>query len=382
MAVDEFWRVYYNPNVWDTYTKIECAAIILHELEHLLSRHAERLSAMLGHKPPSAEKASESLKALLEKANKCMDAAIHGRKGWTRDNIPRDSIFPENYGLPLGLSWEEYFKLWPDPPEEEEEEGREKGPGPEGYPGGEGSGAGQPQSWELGPPGKTGAAPGVTPEQRELIRQGTARDIMEASASGKLRGSGHGHWISWAESQLAPAKTPWQTIAAALIRQERVRSGDEDESYTRPHPLSWSLPGRIVLPSLVSFEFDVAAVFDHSSSMADKDVLESYSEVEGLIRTCGATCHAYIATTGVSETHQNLGSLRTLVSGRHRGGTDLRPAMEKAVETGCDLLVVTTDGYTPWPSERPAVPVIILLIGNHCPASRCPSWATVLECDV
>jgi predicted metal-dependent peptidase len=42
------------------------------------------------------------------------------------------------------------------------------------------------------------------------------------------------------------------------------------------------------------------------------------------------------------------------------------------------LLIVLTDGYTPWPASPPSQPVIIGLVGDHAASPALPSWAKVI----
>ena len=378
MAVDKYWRLYYDPVLWDRCSRVEIAAMIMHEVEHLLGRHAQRAAAILGYEPPPPSEQSPTLKRLLKKMNIAMDYAIHGRKGWTRDNVPRWGVFPDKDGLPLGLSFEKYLSLMPDD-EEEEEDGGDGGRGRKGESCGGGSGAGQPNEWELGDPGEAGS--GLGKDQQEQVLQGTAQDIKEAQESGRLQGKDAGRWVKWADQFLAPSTVPWQTLAAAVIRQQKRVAGADDFSWQRPSPLSWGMPDGIILPGMVSYEFTTGVVLDQSGSMGDKDVMDSMSEVEGLIKTCNSKVNAYVAAVDVASAHKDLHSMRSLTGGRTNGGTDLRPAMAQAIKDNCDLLVVCTDGYTPWPSERPRVPVVVLLFGAHCGEKRCPDWATVVVCD-
>ena len=45
------------------------------------------------------------------------------------------------------------------------------------------------------------------------------------------------------------------------------------------------------------------------------------------------------------------------------------------------VVVVLTDGHTPWPKVEPSVPVIIGLIGLRRKLTT-PSWATTIEIDL
>jgi hypothetical protein len=45
-----------------------------------------------------------------------------------------------------------------------------------------------------------------------------------------------------------------------------------------------------------------------------------------------------------------------------------------------DVVIVLTDGFTPWPAAKPPFKTIICLVGRYAaePAS-CPQWATVVQ---
>ncbi|WP_150254632.1 VWA-like domain-containing protein [Nocardiopsis deserti] len=62
------------------------------------------------------------------------------------------------------------------------------------------------------------------------------------------------------------------------------------------------------------------------------------------------------------------------------GGTDLREGIAAAVATRPrpDLLLVLTDGHTPWPGGRPPVPVAVGLVGGAAVPPPPPDWAHVV----
>jgi predicted metal-dependent peptidase len=65
------------------------------------------------------------------------------------------------------------------------------------------------------------------------------------------------------------------------------------------------------------------------------------------------------------------------------GGTDMGTGIRAAqhLKPRPTLIIVLTDGYTPWPAQAPPLPVIAAVIGRHraeLPAT--PPWVRRVEC--
>ncbi len=61
------------------------------------------------------------------------------------------------------------------------------------------------------------------------------------------------------------------------------------------------------------------------------------------------------------------------------GGTDMRRGIDQALAARPrpDLVVVLTDGETPWPARDPGTPIVVALLEEpHVPP---PSWARVVH---
>jgi predicted metal-dependent peptidase len=60
------------------------------------------------------------------------------------------------------------------------------------------------------------------------------------------------------------------------------------------------------------------------------------------------------------------------------GGTDMGVGLERALADGHDLIVVLTDGYTPWPGSPPRARVVVGLFHEDEAPPLPPTWAKVV----
>lgn len=144
------------------------------------------------------------------------------------------------------------------------------------------------------------------------------------------------------------------------------------------------------MPSMLKPLPTIAIVIDTSGSAADSELGVALGETAGILKSVGGggnrisvySCDAAVQTAqGVCSTAQI-----TLVGG---GGTDLRHGIRRA-QAGTprpDIIVVITDGYTPWPEDRPAGRVIAGLLGRppeldefgDWQPARPPEWAETVR---
>jgi predicted metal-dependent peptidase len=120
-------------------------------------------------------------------------------------------------------------------------------------------------------------------------------------------------------------------------------------------------------------------VIDTSGSMGDDDLTAALAEVTGVLRgvgvhgnrvtvlSCDADVHAVRRVTSIEQVE--------LLGG---GGTDMRVGIDAAL-TGPEppnVVIVLTDGHTPWPDTAPPCRIIAGLVGEAPPIP--PPWiATV-----
>lgn len=388
IGVDKYWRCYYDPKKVMGWGVPVTAATLLHEIGHLLMGHAQRSEA-LGIGP-------ENHKA----ANCCQDAELNddlirdieaqrdGLEMWT--DVP--PVVPAMFQQPEGRIWEEYYAALPKLKIQFQGQGQ-KGKGGEGdedaqggsSAAGEGpgrvvevrdcgsgaTGGSRPHEAPAGgrEGGKKGDAPvpaGVSPAEAEILRGAVAKAIQEHV---KNRGTVPGGWQRWAQARLTPAKVDWRRELAAQVRScLRYVAGLVDYSYARPGRRQAASPD-IVLPSMRRPVPVVSIVIDTSGSMDDAALDDARSEAEGVCRALGVSVHVMSVDAAV-HTDQTVMNARQIKLGGG-GGTDMRVGVEHALahKPKPDVIIVLTDGLTPWP-EASAVPrhvkLIAVLVGHGC----------------
>jgi len=208
---------------------------------------------------------------------------------------------------------------------------------------------------------------------RELLERSLAAAIQERAAA---RGDVPAGWRRWAEDRTRPA-VDWRARLGAVIRLGlRTVAGQVDFSYRRPSRRAGAY-GDVVPPSLVRRVPETVLVIDTSGSVGDDVLSRLLVEVTGIVRAVagpGRRLRALCCDARPYPVQEvRRASDIALVGG---GGTDMRAglAAAAALRPRPDLVVVLTDGDTPWPERRPAAHVVACLIGA---GGTAPDWAAV-----
>jgi predicted metal-dependent peptidase len=204
----------------------------------------------------------------------------------------------------------------------------------------------------------------------EAIRREVAGRILEAA---KRRGDVPGDLIRFAEAVLTP-KVPWETLLRALVSQALAPvRGPVHRTYAVLHRrtpfLGAILPGgRDGLPR-------IALVVDTSGSMSDRELEQALAEVRRILALVGTlTVYSVDAAVQAAQTVRDARQVRL----KGGGGTDMRVGIEEALKGRPDLIVVYTDGHTPWPEKAPPVPVVVVCTTDE----KTPPWAKRVRVEV
>ncbi len=253
---------------------------------------------------------------------------------------------------------------------------------------GSGSG-GERRPWERPITGSDAAAlprdGSVDPDRADLIRFETA-DQVRAHTRSQGAGAVPNGLRKWSDSVLEPIVDWRRELRAAVSRALSQSAGRRDYSWSRPprrRVPGYSTPG-MAAPAPPS----VAVVVDTSGSMSPDDLAQCIADIASLTRSvAGAAggvpvrvmpCDAAAGPVSLVRTKSDVPRIE-LTGG---GGTDMRVGIEAAaaLRPTPDVIVVLTDGYTPWPEAPPAAAcraTCIAVIVTESPASAeapVPAW--------
>ena len=354
-AVDESWRLYVDPDKVDEWSVEVLGSLLVHHTGHLVRDHAGRARRLGVARDTSKDWALAA------------DAEINDDLIGTGLRIP-DPVLPQALGWKPGHLAEEYFHVGHRPTEDEPDCG---------------SGAdGVPRRWEL----MRGEGGGLPPGERQLIRCQVAREVLQHNREGvgRLPAS----WRRWAEELLEP-KVDWRKVLAAEIRKGITTvSGKVNYTYRRPSRRA-SVSRDVVLPGLERPVPEVAVVCDTSGSMSEQQLGQVLAEVDGLLKSVGLARNRVrvLAVDAAVQTVQRATSAQRLelVGG---GGTDMGAGIEAAarLRPRPSVVVVLTDGLTPWPTAPPkGLHIVVGIIeGGGLRGGRpweAPTWARVVRIE-
>lgn len=209
-----------------------------------------------------------------------------------------------------------------------------------------GSGAdGRPRPWEGDSDGR------LSPGQAELLRHRTAVAIQRQHA--QQPGTVPAEWLRWAES-VVPSHTDWRRILAAELRGAITAiAGNVDYTYRRISRRTYAMAGekRVVLPSLRRPMPTVAIVCDTSGSISDEQLTLALAEVEALLARTGLRSTGITVLAVDTDVHATTRAHRAAQVQLAGGGTDMAAGIAAAADLRRrpDIIVVLTDGWTPWP---------------------------------
>ncbi len=190
---------------------------------------------------------------------------------------------------------------------------------------------------------------------QESIRKQIAETI-------KKMGNAPGELKEWATAYLN-SLVDWRNVLRTKLRNNicSIKEGEQDFVWIDPYYIIDPDP---IEPLAPKDQYDrtvnISVVIDTSGSMSKKEISHALAEAIQITRETNERimlifCDASPQIVGLVG-EENLKKIE--ITGR--GGTDMREGIKTALELDppAELIVVLTDGYTPYPTEKPNVPVV------------------------
>ncbi|AXV10282.1 hypothetical protein DVS28_b0542 (plasmid) [Euzebya pacifica] len=204
---------------------------------------------------------------------------------------------------------------------------------------------------------------GVSAHEADLLRRDAAIQIRNHQG-GSGQGTVPAGLSRLAEEILAPPKIDWRRHLRASVKSGLSwAAGKVDYTYRRPSKRTQR--GGVILPSMQMPKPKVVTVLDTSGSMGSDDIQAALAEIDGICKKAGlrGDDHKITYVDAAASDLQRVNSAKDIVL-TGGGGTDMRVGIDLALEERPrpHVVIVMTDGYTPWPDTPPHDCKVIIVI--------------------
>lgn len=246
---------------------------------------------------------------------------------------------------------------------------------------------GKPRGYEVAP--DNAEVPAAASELKAAVKTQVAAEITKSKSR---PGQVPGELIRWADDYLSP-KINWRRQLAVRVRVAMAtKAGRRDYSMMRPSRREQGMTNsdrQIRLPSMRQpGDPNVTVVVDTSGSISDDTLKETLTEVIGITRAVGHSggiwvipCDYVAYSAAKVRTAADVKSLK-FPGG---GGTDMRAGIRAALDSKQkpDVVVVVTDGFTPWPDEKPTgCDNFIVLLTEEAKRDSVPQWGKTVYLEL
>lgn len=434
LTVDRHWRLYYDDAALQRMSIEEAAGVILHELDHLLKRHHKRAKSLVGE--GQWEAWNYATDAAINGDLKAQDiplpdGVVYPERLGLPDGLSAEEYFrklTEQTEQPNEDNEDESQDLPSEQPgdsddnndetsdsQDTEGEDREPGsdtsdqgssdPGHEGasepttgssdrleHPCGENEASrpvepqpigssgscsdGRQRPWELGPPNDDN--PGLDEADQDQLIHVTAKNVLE-----REHGQESARCRRWANDILNPPIDPAAKLLNLVRRYCDLTFGIGERSYRRPSRRNGN--PRMVLPSNVAPLPRITVIVDTSGSMDAEDLGLSLGMIRKVLNSFRIRDGIKVITGDTQgQTKQLCLSDPKRIELTGGGGTNMATIVAEVLTTRPQpqMILICTDGETPWPEDNPGIPIIACLTNPRATLPdlyQPPSWIPIVE---
>ena len=202
--------------------------------------------------------------------------------------------------------------------------------------------------------------PAAVERQKQETRQMVAQAATMARMAGKMPAG-----LERMVTDLLTPVVPWQTV----LRDYMTRTAQDAETWSRRNRRI----AHVVLPSRHSERMGpVIMIGDTSGSISEAELTRYATEIGAIAEQLNPEsirlvwADAEVSSEQVFEPGEPI--VCTPTGG---GGTDMRVPLEHVEQYEPQVVILATDGYTPWPSAPTPYPLIVLCTTD----TTIPTWA-------
>lgn len=412
LAVDDKWRLYWNPEFTEKLEDEEAAWLILHEVSHLILDHHRRAKDLLPERPEDLwSEEGIHFRNMLLLWNMATDMSInHMLCQEGASGAIEQGVFASQYGIPEGKSAEYNFRelvrqydsgqletvpvpvsaLSGEDPQEGEGESQKgksgKGkvsapvygscadgierrwdePAPEDD-GGAGQQGQEQKGKGAGQEGKPEPPPALSNAEAQCVRLTVVEKVKE-------RGTGGANEILDIPGLTRPKVDPKRKILQMVRAQVERTAGVGERSFHRPSRRTTS--PNSPLPSNFCPVPRITVVIDTSQSMSESELRMSAGLVQRVLESFRIRDGIKVITGDTQGKSEQVTIDSRKIEFRGGGGTDMGALIVEAAakRPKPHLIVVCTDGETPWPERPVGVPVLVCLTSSGYRHWPVPEW--------
>jgi len=322
-AATDMKEIIYNPDFFASMSSDEVVFVLVHEVMHIAMMHGLRQQE---RKMPMWNWACDyAINLTLQEA------------GFTMPSC--GGLLDVKY---KGMSAEQIYEALKKEAQDQPQDGGEgkPGTGPNGQPNGIGT--------DLLPPNVT------TQAEADALREGAKQKVAQAANMARLAGKMTADLERMVGEVLDPA-VPWQV----LLRDYMTRATKHDETWTKRNRRF----ARVYLPARHSETIEeVGVIGDSSGSIwcSPEDLAKIVAEIKAICEDVRPerVRVMWADTTVKREEVLEVGDTIE-VHPKGGGGTDMRVPLEQFAQHSPEVVIMITDGYTPWPEVEPDYPLIV-----------------------